>query len=212
MLRPRWAERARRLIRSEVTSRGELGADPGEQRVDFCQGLLGRQPAERGIPHPLVAHGAGATRRGGWIGDATQRGGDPVAVLEGRDELGAAVLMVAKPVQDLGEAPFGRVRAAAPRKSGETGARNGGCFAPRAVVAPKIEVVERLEVPAHWHDSRACGVDGEGRNAMPGRGTPHRFGQCTKLIPWRLRGVMWVAGVALDRAGRHARTHAPARA
>ena len=49
MLRRRWAERARRLIRSEVTSRGELGADPGEQRVDFCQGLLGRQRAERGI-------------------------------------------------------------------------------------------------------------------------------------------------------------------
>ena len=92
----------------------QLRANACKQRIDLCQKTLRRQAAERGIPHPLVAHGADAAFHAAGIGDAAQRGRDHVAVLEGADELRALVWIVAQPVQQLGESPFGGVDAAAP--------------------------------------------------------------------------------------------------
>ena len=57
------------------------------------------------------------------VGDAAERGGDHVAVLEGGGELGALVGVVAEPVQELGEAPLVRVDAAAPLDGFEVCAR-----------------------------------------------------------------------------------------
>ena len=53
------------------------------------------------------------------IRDAAEDGGEHVAMLQRGGELGALLGIVAEPVEQLGEAPFGGVDAAAPLDGGE---------------------------------------------------------------------------------------------
>ncbi len=100
------------------------------------------------------------------VGDAAEDGGDHVAVFEGGGEAGALVRVVAKPVEELGEAPFAGVRAAAPidvREFGGVGFGGDlGGFAPGAVIAPEVIVAEGLELIVNRQDAGAGGVEGDG--------------------------------------------------
>ena len=102
------------LVRGCVAP-ADLGADAGEQRIDAGEELFGRQAAQRGVPHPLVAHGADAAR------DAAAGSVMPQRVAATMSQCSRAVAkrgalfgVVAQPVEQLGQAPLGGVDAAAP--------------------------------------------------------------------------------------------------
>ena len=101
------------LVGGFVAAR-QFRAHAGQQRVDGGQELFRRQAAQRGVPHPLVAHGADAARNGGRVGDAAQHGGHHIAMFQRGGEAAALFGIVAQPVQQFGEAPLGGVDAAAP--------------------------------------------------------------------------------------------------
>ena len=127
----------------------------------------GRPPPAR-VPHPLVAHGADAARNFGGVGDAAEGGGDHVAVLEGGDEFGTQLGVVAQPVEELGPAPLGAVDSAAPgyslkaklvRGAGDLCGLAGG-----AMIAPEVVLAEGDEVFADGDDAGAGGVERDGFN------------------------------------------------
>src|SRR5207245_525148 len=72
---------------------------PGEK-------FLGREATERSVPHPLVAHSANAALDVLCVGDAAERCGNHVAMFESGDELRAFGGIVAKPMEEFGEAPL----------------------------------------------------------------------------------------------------------
>jgi hypothetical protein len=89
-------------------------------------------------------------------------------VLEGAGEPAARVGIVAQPVQQLREAPFRGVDAAAPldrleplpvRERGDLGG-----FLPRTVIAPQVVVAERLQPGVDGDDARAGRVDRDRRD------------------------------------------------
>ncbi len=100
------------------------------------------------------------------VGDAAERGGDHVAVLEGGGKLRALVRIVAEPVQQLGKAPLVRIDAAAPLDGFEILLVGEGGdllrFGFGAMIAPQVVVAERLHVRVDGHDAGAGGVEGDG--------------------------------------------------
>src|SRR5207245_10587863 len=72
---------------------------PGEK-------FLGREATERSVPHPLVAHSANAALDVLCVGDAAERCGNHVAMFESGDELRAFGGIVAKPMEEYGDAPL----------------------------------------------------------------------------------------------------------
>ena len=77
-----------------------------EERIDCDKECLRRQAIPARVPHPLVAHGADAALELAYGGDAAERGGDHVAMLQSRDESGSLVRVVPQPVEQLGETPL----------------------------------------------------------------------------------------------------------
>ena len=75
-----------------------------------------------------------------------------------------------QPVQEFGEAPLGGVDPAAPVDGFELPPVRGGGdllgFAPGAVIAPEIVVVERLEIFTDRDNARAGGIDRERANLV----------------------------------------------
>ena len=61
-----------------------------------------------------MTHGADAALSVCRIGDATQRGGNHVAMFERGRKIFALLRIVSQPVQEFGEPPFGRIHSAAP--------------------------------------------------------------------------------------------------
>src|SRR4051794_9098227 len=108
-----------------------------------------------------MAHGADGSLHLLRIGDAAKDGGDVVAVLEGGGEMIALVGIVAKPVEEFGEAPLGGVNAAAPVDGFEFLAMSGvgdfGSFALGTVIAPEVIVVERIHGGVDGNDGGASG-------------------------------------------------------
>src|SRR5215471_11189334 len=103
----------------------QFAADAGEERIDLHQKIFRRQTAEAGVPHPFVTHGADATLRRVWVENAAKGSGDHVTVFECGSKSGAFTRVVTQPVQQFGEAPLGRVDAAAPLDGGKLFAMRG---------------------------------------------------------------------------------------
>ena len=147
----RVCRRSGRRLRSVPPS---LCADAGEQRDrrEVRNSSGGRPPSGSFHIHlwPMAQMLRGTC---GGIGDAAQDGRRHVAMFQRGGEAVALLGIVAQPVQQLGEAPFGGVDAAAPVDGFEPGGARGGGdlrgLAPGAVVAPEVVVVERLEVGVH---------------------------------------------------------------
>src|SRR5713226_3322542 len=112
-----------------------------------------------------MPHGAHASLYLAGIGDSAQGGGCHVAVLEGRNEISALRRIVAEPMQELREAPLGRVHSAAPLNGLESFAvrRFGDLrgFTLCAVITPKIVLIQWSEIPADGDHRGARGIDGE---------------------------------------------------
>jgi len=89
-------------------------AHAGEKWVYLNEKILRWQAAERGVPHPLVAHGADAALHLLGIGDAAERCGNHIAMFERRNEFWAFPGIMAKPMQELGETPLRGIDAATP--------------------------------------------------------------------------------------------------
>src|ERR1039458_4373900 len=87
-------------------------------------------------------------------------------MFQGGAELAALGGVVAEPMEELREAPLGGIYPAAPFDGREAramgGLRDERGFAPRAMVAPEIIIVNRLEVAVDGNDARPCGIDGDG--------------------------------------------------
>src|SRR6185437_12227689 len=81
LLRPLWRQLSFDLIRSCVFAL-QLRANASEQGIDFDKKIFRRESSQICIPQPFVAHRADAALYFGWIGNAAQRGGDHVAMLE----------------------------------------------------------------------------------------------------------------------------------
>ncbi len=127
-----------------------------------------------------------------------ERGGETVSL----------VGIVPQPVQELGEAPLGRVDAAAPVDRCQAarvgcGCDLGGLF-PCAVVAPEVVIVDGLEVLVDRNDAGAGGVEGD---RFDGRavdfcvrdGAMRCFGERGHVIGVALGGVVGVVRLAEQR-------------
>ncbi len=122
-------------------------------------------------------------------------------------KLGAFLGVVAKPVEELGEAPLVRVDAAAPVDGFELLLVGEGGdllrFVLGAVVAPEIVVVERLHVGIDGDDAGAGGIEGDGRDVCACdvclredvAGGP---GEGVHLVVVRLRCLVGVLAIALE--------------
>ena len=110
-----------------------------------------------------MSHGADAARDLGGVGDAAEDGGNHVAMFERGGEAGAFFGVVAEPVEQLGPSPLRRVDATAPIDGWELLRARSGCdfgsFAPGAMVAPEVVVVNGLELRVYRDDARAGGVE-----------------------------------------------------
>ena len=109
---------------------------------------------------PMAQTLRGASRR---IGDAAQHRRHHVAMLEGGDELVALLGIVPQPVQQLRKAPLGGIDAAAPVDGFESVlVRLRGDlrrFAPGAMIAPEIVIVERRHAVADRNDARTGSIE-----------------------------------------------------
>jgi hypothetical protein len=188
----------------------ELGADSGEEGVDGDEERFGREAGPFGIPHPLVAHGADGAADEGGVGDAAERGGDHVAVLEGCNKVGALVGIMAQPVKQFGEAPLVGVDAAAPPDAFEAElvsfAGDEFGFFVGAMVAPEVVVVEGLEIGADGDDAGASGVEGHGGDGLAvdaggGEDVAGGAGECCHLVGMGLGGEVGVFAAAMERVG-----------
>src|ERR1700733_15151104 len=101
------------LIRSKVFAI-ETVTNSIEERIEFGEELLRRQPAPSRVPKPLVAHGADTALHLCRIRNAGERGRNHVAVLEAGEEVRPFFGIVAEPMQQLGESPLVRINTAAP--------------------------------------------------------------------------------------------------
>ena len=142
LLGPFGREMAGDLVRGRVACRASLSRTPASSGSTAVEKVFRRQAAERRVPHPFVAHGADAARDVGGIGDAAEHGRDHVAMFERGDESRALVGIVAQPVQQLRESPFGGVDAAAPID---------GCESRCACAAAVISAASRQ---ARWSHQR----------------------------------------------------------
>ena len=165
-----------------------------------------------------MSHGADTAFHAAGIGDAAQRGRDHVAVLEGADELRTLVWIVAQPVQQLGESPFGGVHAAAPLDGLEFVSarefRDERGFLLGAVIAPQVVVVEGDHAFADRDDAGSSRVERNGFDPIAGdarglHGLPRRLGERPHVIFVRLSREVRIFAFAMqgifgDRRGKQA--------
>ena len=150
--------------------RREFLANACEYGIDCRQELLGGQPAQRGVPHPFVTHGADAARHrsGSLMPHSTaatiSQCSNAVAIwsrLPGL--LRSQCSSFEKPHSDEYVPPHHRSpRARARRACGDLGG-----FAPGAMVAPEIVIVERLQLLVHRDHARTRGVHGDRLDRSP---------------------------------------------
>jgi hypothetical protein len=140
------------------------------------------------------------------ISDAAKDRRDHVAVLERRDEFGAACRIVPQPVEQLGEAPLGRIHAAAVRDRRQSlPTRNLGDerrFVLRTVIGPEVVIAQRLEILPDGNDRRAGRVDGDRQHviavdAAVREREPHRDNERFHVGSVRLRSEIWIGTIAL---------------
>ena len=204
---PVLGEMAADLVGSGIAS-AELRANAREERIDLGQEIVGRKAAERFVPHPFMAHGADAARHLCRIGDAAQHRRHQIAVFQGSRHARALLRIIAQPVQQLGEAPFGGVNAAAPVESFQIAARAGVGDCARlglgAVVAPEVIIVERIEVGVYGNHGGTGRIERDRLNvfaAHAGRGDRLARGrnQRVNVIAMALGGVVGIVLLAKER-------------
>src|ERR1700730_1543064 len=121
-----------------------------KERIDRFQKILRRESTQGSVPHPLVTHGTDRTRSLRGIFDITEHGGEHVAMFEGCDESTSSFRIMAQPVQQFRETPFGGINTAAPLDRcqiqfvGCLGDKRG--LAPCPMVAPEVIVIERFQL------------------------------------------------------------------
>ena len=110
-----------------------------------------------------MAHRADAALHLLRIGDSAQCRRNHVAMLERRSELIPFIRIVSQPMQQLRESPFARVNAAAPPNRFQPlamrGVGNLRRFALRAMIAPKVILVQRLHVLVDGNHRRARRIE-----------------------------------------------------
>ena len=97
LLRPIRREMTGEPIRSRIFA-VQFFAYVRQQRIHLDEEFFRGKAAQRGVPHPLMAHGTNAALHFFGVRDATQRSRDHVAVLKGRDKLGALAGIVPQPM------------------------------------------------------------------------------------------------------------------
>ena len=155
-----------------------------------------------------MAHGTNAAFDLFRVRDAAQSSGHHIAVFECRNKLASLAGIVPQPVQQLREAPFRRIHAAAPFDGFEFFAvrcfRNFRSFLFGAMVAPQIVVVERLEILPNGNHRRARGIQRNGENLLArDSGFLQNFtrgrSQRPHVIGVRLRGEFRIVALAMER-------------
>src|SRR5215469_14536463 len=123
----------------------ELRAHAAQNRIYGTKEFLRRQAAQLRVPHPLMPHRADAARRLLRIRDSAKRRRKHVAMLERGYETCALFRIVAQPVEQLRESPFGGICSSAPVNRFQPEASRGlgdkSGLARGAVIAPKIVIV-----------------------------------------------------------------------
>ncbi len=167
-----------------------------------------------------MTHGADGAWETRSRGDAAEGGGDHVTVLQGGDEARTLCGIVPQPMQQLREAPLRRVDASAPVDGFELLLVRGGgnllCLAPRAVIAPEIVVIQRLEPVADRDDAGTGGVDSEcadliAADAAGAKRTLHGLHERVHLRTMTLRCEIGILRGAMQRILRNARAEPPFR-
>ena len=132
-------------------------------------------------------------------------------MLKGGNKLRAFFRIVAQPVQQLREAPFGRIHSAAPLNRRKLFAmrrfRDLRGFSFGTVIAPKIIFVERLKIFPNGNHRRTGGVHGQRLHLIAGYARfPHCLArsarQSAHLVVVRLRGVFRIFAFAVQRIFR----------
>src|SRR5215469_4112734 len=104
-------------------------------------------------------------------------------------------------MQQLSESPFMGINAATPFNRFETlrvcEGRDLLSFGFRAVVTPKVIVIEWLEILTYWNNTRASGIERDCSNGLSidtgfAEHFTGGFGQRTQLVFVRLSCVVWV--------------------
>ena len=167
-----------------------------------------------------MAHGADGAREIRSRSDAAEGGGDHVAIFKGGDEARALPGIVPQPMQQLREAPLRGVDATAPVDGFELLLVRGGgnllCLAPRAVIAPEIVVIQRLEPVADRDDAGTGGIDGErtdliSANTTVAKRALHRLLERIHLRAMTLRREIGILRGAMQRILRNASAEPPFR-
>ncbi len=146
--RPLWHKVSGDFVARRVAAI-EFRANTGQQWIDRDQKILRRQPAERRAPHPFVAHGANRALHFCGIADPAENRRDHVAMFERGRKTRAFFGIVAQPMQQLRKSPLRGINSAAPVDGLEFFAARGlgdqRRFAPGAVVAPQVILIEGLK-------------------------------------------------------------------
>src|SRR5437764_9823272 len=140
-------------------------------------------------------------------------------MFESSRKLRTLIRIVAKPMQQLRETPLGRINPAAPIDGGELllvrGFSDERSFLPRAMIAPEIIFIERLETSANRNDARTSCIDRERGDLVSGNfgsayGLASGVGERTHVIRVTLHGVVRVFFLPMQRIFGNARAEAAA--
>ena len=110
LLGPMRGELSRNYVSDVAYSPSNFSRTPFNSGMDFDEKFFRGQPAQRAIPHPLVAHGADAALHFFRFRDAAERSRNHVAMLERGSKVRALLRIVTQPVQQLGKIPTPRNR------------------------------------------------------------------------------------------------------
>ena len=140
-------------------------------------------------------------------------------MFEGGDEARSFFRIVAQPVEELCEAPFGGIDTAAPidRRDMHFARDSGNLrgFFPRAMVAPEIVVVERHQIFADGDYARAGGVEGDCRYVISldpsgSESGAHGCCQSVHMICMALRGEIRIFALSMQGIIRGGKAEAAA--
>ena len=211
LCRPLRRKFSRQMIAGQVFA-AHLRAHAGKQRIDRNQETLRRQPSPFWIPHPLVAHRAYAALHRARLRYPAQRCRHHVAMFKRRHQPRAFLRVVPQPVQQLCKSPLVRVDASAPLDALEPQlvclARDLLGLGKRAMIAPQVVFIERLEALTHGNYARSRRIERDRSHlrAIDARRLQRIFrrrGQRSHLVGVRLCRVIWVLSLAVQRiAGR----------
>ena len=189
-------------VGGEVLARRACRATPPSSGSTAARNSSGGKPPQRGFHSHLwpMAQTLRVTPRGSVM---------PQSVAATMSQCSSAVAkrvalvgIVAQPVQQLGEAPLGRVDAAAPVDRFEVLAARAAAviscgFVLGAMVAPEVVVVERLQVCVHRDDARAGGVERDALRSLARRRRPRSPARCMAATS----ASMWSAWDCVAKSG-----------